>query len=174
MAPKLLKSLDSKSHLGAHRWPVCRHYGPSIGAFLEIRPNRASKTKPLDAFRAAPFPIRIRQLKAGTAMKRLAAALALIAAVPALAQQADPKPGSIVVTPPGFQLPSGGACANEIARYRAIQQNDFAMGHVAQSVYNQIKVEIASAEKQCSAGHDAEARAAIIASKRRHGYPTDL
>jgi hypothetical protein len=107
-------------------------------------------------------------------MKRLAAALALLAAAPTLAQQSDPKPGSISVTPPGFQLPSGGACTNEIARYRAIQENDLAMGHVAQSVYNQIKNEIATAEKQCTAGHDAQARALIVASKKRHGYPTDL
>jgi hypothetical protein len=92
----------------------------------------------------------------------------------AVAQQADPKPGSISVTPPGFQLPAGGSCSGEIARYRAIQQNDFAMGHVAQSVYSQIKNEIAGAERECSAGHDAQSRAMIIASKKRHGYPTDL
>ena len=50
------------------------------------------------------------------------------------------------MTPPGFQLPAGGDCAGEIARYRAIQANDLAMGHVAQSVYNKIKAEIAAAE----------------------------
>jgi hypothetical protein len=26
----------------------------------------------------------------------------------------------------------------------------------------------------CAAGHDAEAKAMIAASERRHGYPTDL
>ena len=48
------------------------------------------------------------------------------------------------------------------------------MGHVAKSVYNQIQREIAAAERTCSAGHDAEAKAMIIASKQRHGYPTNL
>ena len=48
------------------------------------------------------------------------------------------------------------------------------MGHVAQSVYNQIKTEIAAAERECSAGNDAKARGMIVASKRKHGYPTDL
>ncbi len=108
-------------------------------------------------------------------MRRLAAALAVLAfGFPALAQQTDPKPGSISVTPQGFQLPSGGNCGGEISRYRAIQQNDLAMGHVAQSVYNQIKNEIAAAERECTAGHDAQSRAMIVASKRRHGYPTNL
>jgi hypothetical protein len=93
---------------------------------------------------------------------------------PAFAQTSEPAPGSRSVTPPGFQLPQGGNCANEIARYRAIQENDLAMGHVAQSVYNQIKNEIAAAERECSAGNDAKARGMVVNSKRKHGYPTDL
>jgi hypothetical protein len=48
------------------------------------------------------------------------------------------------------------------------------MGHVGQSVYNQIKRDIAAAEGACAAGHDAEAKATIAASERRQGYPTDL
>ena len=105
----------------------------------------------------------------------LFAALALAACnSTAPAPQPAPAPGSVAVTPPGFQLPAGGNCSAEIARYRAIQDNDLSMGHVAQSVYNQIKDEIAGAERECSAGHDAQARAMIVASKRRHGYPTDL
>ena len=100
--------------------------------------------------------------------------VALLASSAALAQASDPQPGSITVTPPGFELPAGGDCQAEIARYRAIQTNDLAMGHVAQSVYNQIKKEIAAAERECSAGHDASARAMIVASKKRHGYPIGL
>jgi len=38
----------------------------------------------------------------------------------------------------------------------------------------QIKRDIAAAESVCAAGHDAEAKAMIVASERRHGYPTDL
>ena len=89
-------------------------------------------------------------------------------------QAAAPAPASIDVTPQNFQMPSGEGCAGDIARYRAIQDNDLAMGHVAQSVYNQIKKEIAVAEQQCSEGHEAQARATILASRQRHGYPSDL
>ena len=110
---------------------------------------------------------------------RLVATLAagcLLAAssVLAFAQTADPVPGSRIVTPKDFQLPSGGDCGGEIARYRAIQENDLAMGHVAQSVYNQIKNEITAAERECVAGRDAKAKGMILNSKRKHGYPTDL
>jgi hypothetical protein len=103
------------------------------------------------------------------------AAIALAACnAPAPQSSAPPAPGSVAVTPSNFQLPEGGDCSAEIARYRAIQDNDLSMGHVAQSVYNQIKREITAAEQTCSAGHDAEAKAMIVASKQRHGYPTNL
>jgi hypothetical protein len=106
----------------------------------------------------------------------VAVAAAGLAACNAPAPQASapPAPGSAVVTPSNFQLPEGGDCKADIARYRAIQDNDLSMGHVAQSVYNQIKREIAAAESACAAGHDAEAKAMIAASERRHGYPTGL
>ncbi len=104
----------------------------------------------------------------------LFAALFLAACNAPAPQAAAPAPGSVVVTPQDFHLPAGGTCAGEIARYRAIQANDLSMGHVAQSVYDQIKSEIAAAESECSAGHDEKARSMIIASKARHGYPTGL
>jgi hypothetical protein len=90
------------------------------------------------------------------------------------AQASTPAPGTAVVTPPNFAMPGGAGCAGDIARYRAVQDNDLAMGHVAQSVYNQIKREIAAAEKVCDAGKDREASAMIRASEKRHGYPTEL
>ena len=89
-------------------------------------------------------------------------------------QAAAPAPASTDVTPQNFRMPSGEGCAGDIARYRAVQDNDLAMGNVAQSVYNQIKKEIAVAETQCSEGHEAQARATILASRKRHGYPADL
>ena len=72
------------------------------------------------------------------------------------------------------QLPEGGSCSGDIARYRAIQEQDIKMGHVAKSVYNKIKAEIAAAEAECNSGHEAHARAMIVTSKKKHGYPTDL
>ena len=85
-----------------------------------------------------------------------------------------PAPASTDVTPADFKMPEGDGCVGDIARYRAIQDNDLAMGHVAQAVYNKIKAEIAVAEGQCSEGHEAQARATIVASRKRHGYPTNL
>jgi hypothetical protein len=65
-------------------------------------------------------------------------------------------------------------CAGAVARYRAVQENDLSMGHVAKSVYAQIKREIDEAEKVCAAGQDAKALSMIRASEARHGYPTSI
>lgn len=75
------------------------------------------------------------------------------------------------VTPAGFKLPEGSGCSGDIARWQAIQDNDRATGHVTESVYTQIKGEIAQAASACQAGKDAEARALVRASRARHGYP---
>ena len=88
---------------------------------------------------------------------------------PAPQASAPPAPGSVAVTPPGFQLPEGTDCSAKIARYRAVQDNDLSMGHVVQSVYNQMKRDT----KASAAGRDAEAKSMVAASQRRHGYPTD-
>ncbi len=107
-------------------------------------------------------------------MRRLYLALWPLVAASAAFAQSEPVPGSRDVTPPGFQLPGGSGCAAEISRYRAVQDNDLAMGNVAQSVYNRIKAEIAAAERECSAGQDTRAVEMLDASKQRHGYPAGL
>jgi len=89
-------------------------------------------------------------------------------------QAAAPAPATTDVTPDNFQMPSGEGCAGDIARYRAVMDNDLSMGNVNKSVYNQIEKEIAEANAQCAAGHEAQARATIVASRKRHGYPADL
>jgi hypothetical protein len=105
----------------------------------------------------------------------VAACFALAACnAPAPQASAPPAPGSVAVTPPGFQLPEGMDCSGKIARYRAVQDNDLSMGHVGQSVYNQIKRETDAASKVCAAGRDAEAKSMVAASEKRHGYPTEL
>ena len=68
----------------------------------------------------------------------------------------------------------GGGCADVAARYRAVQDNDLAMGHVNKSVYAQIQKEIEAAEKVCAAGQDSKAISMIRASQARHGYPTSI
>jgi hypothetical protein len=92
---------------------------------------------------------------------------------PAPQASAPPAPGSVAVTLPGFQLPEGTDCSAKIACYRAVQDNDLSMGHVVQSVYNQIKRDTDAASKAYAAGRDAEANSMVAASQRRHDYPTD-
>ena len=74
-------------------------------------------------------------------------------------------------TPQSFAMPSGTGCAADVARWQAIQNNDYASGNISLPVYNQIKQEIAAASAVCSAGRDAEASSMIEASRKRHGYP---
>jgi hypothetical protein len=105
-------------------------------------------------------------IRRGCVMKRYALLPFILLSSQAFAQSP--------VTPPSFQMPGGSGCAGEIARYRAVQDNDLAMGHVAKSVYLQIKREIEAAEKVCGAGQDAKATAMIHASEARHGYPTHI
>jgi hypothetical protein len=78
------------------------------------------------------------------------------------------------VTPPDFQMPGGAGCAGEIARYRAVMQNDYASGNVAKSVYLQVKREIDAADRVCAGGQDAKASAMVRASQTRHGYSTHM
>jgi hypothetical protein len=86
-------------------------------------------------------------------------------APPAAPQQAS------LVTPRDFRLPEGTGCSGEIARFRAVQENDLATGHVNRRVYDQIKGEADGAAATCAAGNDAGARGQLAAIKRRHGYP---
>lgn len=74
-------------------------------------------------------------------------------------------------TPKDFHLPEGAGCTGDIARWQAIQANDYASGNINLRVYNQIQNEIARAAVACSAGRDGEARKLIGSSKSRHGYP---
>lgn len=75
------------------------------------------------------------------------------------------------VTPESFTLPEGSGCAAEVARWKAIQDNDLATGHVTAAVHAKIGGEIGAAQTACAAGRDAEARGLVAASRKRHGYP---
>jgi hypothetical protein len=115
-------------------------------------------------------------------MRLLPAPAAVLAATVLLAlaacNQSAPAPepprertSASFVTPQGFRLPEGAGCSGEIARFRAVQDNDLATGHVNQSVYNRIKVEVDQAAAACAAGNDGGARGMLAATKRRFGYP---
>lgn len=88
---------------------------------------------------------------------------------------AAPPPGSapLGVTPSTFSMPQGEGCAGDVARWKAIQDNDLATGHVTPAVHTQIAAEIARAKAACDAGRDAEARGLVAASRKRHGYPAN-
>lgn len=81
-----------------------------------------------------------------------------------------PAASSTSITPSGFRMPEGSGCKGEVERYRAVMNNDLAMGQVNQPVYNQVDREIGQAEAACAAGRDAEAVRMVGASKARHGY----
>ena len=83
-------------------------------------------------------------------------------------QQTGAAPG---VTPTNFRLPEGTGCAGDVARWRAIQDNDLNTGHVSRSVYDRITVDIDSAAAACAAGRSGEASAMVRASRLRNGYP---
>ena len=108
-------------------------------------------------------------------MKPLAFALVLALPLAGCNASAPPQAAAPVVAVAAPDAhPGAQTCAAEIARYRAIQEQDLSMGHVAQSVYTQIQAEIAAADAKCAAGDDALARRMIVASKAKHGYPVGL
>ena len=97
-------------------------------------------------------------------MKRWAALFSLAFISCAFAQS--------VVTPPDFRMPGGSGCAGEIARYRAVMENDDASGNVAQSVY--ARSDARSRRPRASARRArTQGDAMIHASQIRHGYSTD-
>ncbi|MBZ6075279.1 hypothetical protein [Microvirga puerhi] len=81
-----------------------------------------------------------------------------------------PSAATLTVTPTSFRMPEGTGCQGEIARYRAVMDNDLSMGHVNQSVYNGVEKDLAQADSACAAGRDAEAIRMVNATKARHGY----
>ena len=100
-------------------------------------------------------------------------ALTSLAACNSSGPPAAPEPAAYrsPVTPAGFKLPEGTGCAGEIARYRAVMDNDKRSGHVGDKVYDTIREEINGAETACSAGNQSQSLSLVHASKVRHGYP---
>ena len=76
------------------------------------------------------------------------------------------------VTPKNFQLPTGKGCSGDIARFRAVMDNDLASGHTTEKVHHDIHAELDKIAKTCDPAHDNEASSAVRALKSRFGYPT--
>lgn len=103
----------------------------------------------------------------------LTAALSFAALAAGCNSPAPPPPPPVAA--PSAQtsaaVPEGPGCAGAVARYRAIQDNDLAMGHVDKRVHAQIQKEIAEAQSACAYGDESKAQSLLRASKSRHGYP---
>ncbi|MGL4322942.1 MAG: hypothetical protein ACRCTD_02790 [Beijerinckiaceae bacterium] len=106
----------------------------------------------------------------------LSALLSLAAAAcnttaPQPAAQPTTTTSAASVTPSTFRLPEGSGCAGDVARFRAVMDNDLATGHVSKSVHEKVTGEINQAASICQAGQDGPARGMIAATKKRYGYP---
>jgi hypothetical protein len=77
------------------------------------------------------------------------------------------------ITPSSFRLPEGTGCTGDVARYRAVMDNDLATGHVYKGVYARVITEIDQADSACRAGRDAEASGMIHTTKIKFGYKVD-
>lgn len=100
-----------------------------------------------------------------------AALLPLLAQGAAAQQDTDRSYATQPFTPKDFKMPDGEGCAGDVARWKAVQDNDYASGNIGLKVYHQIAGEIARADTVCRAGRDAEASRLVHDSRRRHGYP---
>jgi predicted small lipoprotein YifL len=105
-----------------------------------------------------------------TVFRSLGLAAAISLSLVACNQTMPTAPSSASVTPSGFRMPEGSGCKGEVDRYRAVMDNDLAMGHVNQSVYTRVVREIDQAASACAAGRDAEAVRMINTTKSRFGY----
>lgn len=102
----------------------------------------------------------------------VAAALLPLLGPAAIAQQdPDRSYATQPFTPKDFKMPDGEGCAGDVARWRAVQDNDYASGNIGLKIYHQIAGEIERADVACRAGRDAEASRLVHDSRRRHGYP---
>lgn len=75
------------------------------------------------------------------------------------------------VTRSDFRLPEGSGCGGEIARFKAVMDNDYSTGNVNPTVHRQVMSELGPADSACASGNDGAALASLRSVKARHGYP---
>lgn len=114
-----------------------------------------------------PYPRGLGSLAAACLGAVLLAACNTRAAAPPAAAPASAQG----VTPSSFRLPDGSGCSGEVARFRAILRNDVEVGHLTESVYGRASADLDRAAQACAAGRDGDARAQVVATRRRYGYP---
>lgn len=104
----------------------------------------------------------------------LAATLALAGcnqtstAVTAPAPNSSAIPG---VTPSSFHLPEGSGCSGDVARFKAIIDNDLSTGHTTDGVHKRMTADLTRAAETCSAGRSGEASAMVRSVRTKYGYP---
>ncbi len=98
---------------------------------------------------------------------RLGLAVMLLSASLLVACEHDGTGGAAAM--PGVSA-SSSSCAGEVSAYHSVLDNDLAMGHVAQSVYDKASAEAVRASGLCRDGREAEGLAALRATKTRFGY----
>ena len=99
--------------------------------------------------------------------------LALLALAGCNANRAGPEitipqpPTSVRVTPAMADNPN---CGAQIASFRKLQDDDLAQTRVGQGVYDEIKGEVAEADKACAEGDNLRALGLLREIKPKHGY----
>ena len=103
----------------------------------------------------------------------LARVLVLAPLALAACNQSTPRAPDAVAPPVAAApaLPGGAGCSTSVSTFRALIDSDLQVGHTTKSVHAQVTQEINAAAQMCAAGNDQGARAAISASRSRHGYP---
>jgi hypothetical protein len=74
------------------------------------------------------------------------------------------------VTPQNFHLPTDKGCKGDIARFKAVIDNDLGSGHTTDKVNQAIHAELNKISDICPA-QDAAATQAVRALKSKYGYP---
>lgn len=86
-------------------------------------------------------------------------------------QEPMPAPGTTIAPAAAISMPSGSGCSESVNRFRTLINSDLNVGHTTKSVHAQVSQEIDAAARLCASGNDGGARAAISASRSKHGYP---
>jgi hypothetical protein len=119
----------------------------------------------------------------GRSARQILASLALSASLLLAGCNASPQPTQGLFTPIefsayksalDFDLPKNAICTIEIKRYAKIAYTDQRIGVLTPWVFEEIRADIFNAAEACRVGRDALARAIVVASERKHGYPSPL
>jgi hypothetical protein len=96
----------------------------------------------------------------------LAALALLLAACNTTGSTTGPSPAGPSGAPPAGPA----ACAEPIAAFETVIDNDVKVGHLNRSVYQRANADLAAVRASCAAGQAGQAASALAALKTRYGY----